>query len=271
MEQVKDKHLQPILEVLDNKNINGAKLIRKDNRVMLLIDKRKLNKVNLSIMNAMNLVYPNDIVCINNEEAPFDYEELYEQQSEKKNRKVRPYEIYEFAMTTGKQEKEYYEQYLFAGIELDSNRLEPVMQLGYFLEFINALQIQNPLEGEKIEVRKGVEIYSEEQLRRYQHYMQQGKPDFRRINLKVLYNESIQEDECKLPLKDDPYFYRIYMGYLNNESSTIPLKEVVVKLTPERLLYNVQKYIEDRKKKDINKEQIHFKADLLEEIEMIRD
>lgn len=271
MEEVVDKHLKPILEVLDSKNIDGVKLIKQSDKIMLLLDKRKLNEINLYIMNAMNLVYPNDIICINDENNPFDYEELYEMKPEKINRKVRPYDIFAFSMEEQEKPTEYFKQYLFAGIELDTTRLNPVMQLGYFLEFVNAFQEQNPLEGEKVEVKKGVEVYSEEQLRRYQHYINQGHPDKKGIVLFVAYNEDIEEkSENELKLRDDPYFYRHFMKPFRQEKSATTEK-IIVKLTPERLLNNVQGYIKSKRQNKVNKNQIDIEENLLKEIEMLRD
>ena len=78
IEGVTEKYLQPILEILDRKNIRGVRLLKQGNRVMLLIDKSQLNSMNTDILHAMNMVYPNHVVCIENIENPFDYEELYE-------------------------------------------------------------------------------------------------------------------------------------------------------------------------------------------------
>ena len=78
IEGVTEKYLQPILEVLDRKNIKGVRLLKQGNRVMLLIDKSQLNSMNTDILHAMNMVYPNHVVCIEDIENPFDYEELYE-------------------------------------------------------------------------------------------------------------------------------------------------------------------------------------------------
>ena len=268
MEQVKDKYLQPILEILDNKNISGARLIRQDNRVMLLIDKSKLSQFNLSTINVMNLVYPNQIVCINDEKAPFDYDKLYEPKPQKRNRKERPYNAFEFS-TTGKGEaSEYYEQYQFAGIELDSTRLDAISQLGFFLEFVNAFQEQNPLEVEELKKQIGVEVYTAEQLRRYEHYKKQGQTDKKRIKLWVKYNEEIEEQDTILKLKDDPYFSRICIKIFNEKKNS-EQKQVGVILSQERMLENVYKYIETKKQKRVNNNQISVNQGLLEEIETL--
>lgn len=273
MEEVQDKYLQPVLEVLDSKNIKGVKLLRQNNKIMLIFDKSKLNKTNLPIMNSMTMVYPNDIVCINDQYNPFDYDEIYKNQPTKPNIKVRPYDVYAFGEISKRNPKEYFEQYPFAGIELDTTRLDSIMQLGYFLEFVNALQEQNPLEGENKEVKKGIEVYSADQLRRYEHYTRQGQPDLRTIRLLVEYNESIKEVNTELELKNDPYFYRISMETINEERSDINIKEVEVIITPERLLNNVYQYVEQKKqeKSSENKNQIPLKPKLLEEIEHLID
>lgn len=93
-EVTREKYLQPILEVLDRKNIRGARLLKQGNQVMLLIDKSKLNSMNMKISNTMNMVYPNHVVCINNIGNPFDYEGLYEDNNSKENKKVRPYKVF---------------------------------------------------------------------------------------------------------------------------------------------------------------------------------
>ena len=178
-EVAREKYLQPILEVLDRKNIKGARLLKQDNSVMLLIDKSQLNSMNTDILNTMNMVYPNHVVCIKDAENPFDYEELYEEDiPSKRNKKVRPYQVFsEYWSTDMSSYKEYYNRYPFVGIELDTRKLDPVMQLGYFLEFVNTLQTQNPLEQEDIAIKRGVEVYSPETLRRYDEYIKQGCPD----------------------------------------------------------------------------------------------
>lgn len=114
-------------------------MLRKDNRIMLLLDKQRLSKTNLDIMNRMNLVYPNDIVCINNEDTPFDYEELY-------------------------------------------------------------------------------------------------------------------ESNDGLKLKNDPYFYRECISFLNKENLVADVKKVTVMLTPERLRNNVYQYVEDKKQGEANED-----------------
>ena len=248
MQEVQLKHLQLILEILDSKNRSGVRLVRQENKIMLILDKSKLNKINQRIINTITMVYPNNIVCINNEKSPFDYDEIYKLNKTKPNIKVRPYKVYEFTIMTDKSAIEYFEQYPFAGIELDITKLDAVMQLGYFLEFIYALQEQNPLEMQDIETKKGVEVYTPEQLRRYEHYTKQGRPDLSYIFLNVEYNEEINEFNTELELKNDPYFYRKNISFINRESPYTTRKEVTVKITPERLKNNVCKYIEDKKK-----------------------
>ena len=109
IEGVTEKYLQPILEVLDRKNIKGVRLLKQGNRVMLLIDKSQLNSMNTDILHAMNMVYPNHVVCIEDIENPFDYEELYEDIPSKRNKKVRPYQIFnEYWTTDISSYREYY-------------------------------------------------------------------------------------------------------------------------------------------------------------------
>ncbi len=119
IQSVNEKYLQPVLEVLDRKNIQGVRLIRKDNKIMLILDKQKLSSTNSDIINAMSVGYPNMIVGINDIGHPFDYAQLYETEGEKRpNRKVRPCDVYEFSMGQANRAYQYYSQYQFAGIEI---------------------------------------------------------------------------------------------------------------------------------------------------------
>lgn len=252
IEGVTEKYLQPILEVLDRKNIQGARLLKQGNKGMLLIDKSQLNSMNMKIMNTMNMVYPNHVVCINNLGNPFDYEELYEDNLSKENRKVRPYQVFERYWSTDETSyNEYYEAYSFSGIELDTRKLDPIMQLGYFLEFVNALQIQNPLEQGNIEVKKGVEVYSPEILRRYDDYIKKGCPDKQPLVIIVEYNEDIQDDKSKgLELKGDPYFNRVAIISFNVESKNRLVLNM--QLSQSRMETNVKNYIASKQKKSKN-------------------
>ena len=249
-EVAREKYLQPILEVLDRKNIKGARLLKQDNSVMLLIDKSQLNSMNTDILNTMNMVYPNHVVCIKDAENPFDYEELYEEDiPSKRNKKVRPYQVFsEYWSTDMSSYKEYYNRYPFVGIELDTRKLDPVMQLGYFLEFVNTLQTQNPLEQEDIAIKRGVEVYSPETLRRYDEYIKQGCPDKQGIRLLVKYNEAIQDDVSNgLDLKGDSYFNKVALISFNGEKGiTWVLK---MGLSPRRMEMNVDNYIASKQHK----------------------
>ena len=249
IEGVTEKYLQPILEVLDRKNIKGIRLLKQGNRVMLLIDKSQLNGMNTDILHAMNMVYPNHVVCIENPENPFDYEELYEDIPSKRNKKVRPYQIFnEYWTTDISSYREYYKRYPFAGIELDTRKLDPVMQLGYFLEFVNTLQTQNPLEQEERKIRKGVEVYSPETLTRYDEYIKQGCPDKQGISLWIIYNETIQDDVSNgLELKGDPYFNREVRMYFNAEKGLT--RKLRMGLSPKRMKMNVDNYIASKQHK----------------------
>ncbi len=249
-EVAREKYLQPILEVLDRKNIKGARLLKQDNSVMLLIDKSQLNSMNTDILNTMNMVYPNHVVCIKDAENPFDYEELYEEDiPSKRNKKVRPYQVFsEYWSTDMSSYKEYYNRYPFVGIELDTRKLDPVMQLGYFLEFVNTLQTQNPLEQEDIAIKRGVEVYSPETLRRYDEYIKQGCPDKQGIRLLVKYNEAIQDDVSNgLDLKGDPYFNKVALISFNGEKGITQILKMG--LSPRRMEMNVDNYIASKQHK----------------------
>lgn len=249
-EVAREKYLQPILEVLDRKNIKGARLLKQDNSVMLLIDKSQLNSMNTDILNTMNMVYPNHVVCIKDAENPFDYEELYEEDiPSKRNKKVRPYQVFsEYWSTDMSSYKEYYNRYPFVGIELDTRKLDPVMQLGYFLEFVNTLQTQNPLEQEDIAIKRGVEVYSPETLRRYDEYIKQGCPDKQWIRLLVKYNEAIQDDVSNgLDLKGDPYFNKVALISFNGEKGITQVLKMG--LSPRRMEMNVDNYIASKQHK----------------------
>ena len=249
-EVAREKYLQPILEVLDRKNIKGARLLKQDNSVMLLIDKSQLNSMNTDILNTMNMVYPNHVVCIKDAENPFDYEELYEEDiPSKRNKKVRPYQVFsEYWSTDMSSYKEYYNRYPFVGIELDTRKLDPVMQLGYFLEFVNTLQTQNPLEQEDIAIKRGVEVYSPETLRRYDEYIKQGCPDKQGIRLLVKYNEAIQDDVSNgLDLKGDPYFNKVALISFNGEKGITQVLKMG--LSPRRMEMNVDNYITSKQHK----------------------
>ncbi len=245
----REKYLQPILEVLDRKNIKGARLLRQGNRVMLLIDKSQLNTMNTEILNAMNMVYPNYVVCIEDNKNPFDYEELYENIPSKRNKKVMPYKVFDEQWATDLSTfREYYERYPYAGIELDIRKLGPVMQLGYFFEFVNILQTQNPLKQEEIEVKRGVEVYSLETLRRYDEYIKQGCPDEQGTELWVKYNEAIQDDVSEgLTLGRDPFFNRICLIYFNQEKEIT--RKLVMKISLDRMKQNVDNYIASKNNK----------------------
>ncbi len=257
---VEDKHLKPVLEVLDKKNIKGIRLIKQDSRIILLMDKQKLSNTNREILNRMSVTYPNFIVGINDANNPFDYGELYEEKGkERVNRKVRPFDVHEFVEIQKKQPYQYYEQYQFAGIELESSKLNSTMQLGYFLEFVNAMQEQNPLEMEGVEIKKGIECYTSEQLRRYEHYMENGQPDTKKIRLLVGYNEEIEEFTTGIELKHDPYFYRLQEGEINKKNLATDVKFIEVNLMPKKLLDNVYQYVEDKKREVDNTTKISQK------------
>lgn len=250
-EVTREKYLQPILEVLDRKNIKGARLLKQGNQVMLLIDKSKLNSMNMKILNTMNMVYPNHVVCINNIGNPFDYEGLYEDNNSKENKKVRPYKVFKKRWEENSDYLEYFKDYSYAGIVLDTNKLSQFLQLGYFLEFVNTFQTQNPLEQEEIQISKGVEVYSPETLRRYDEYIKQGCPDKQPLTILIKYNEDIQDDMSEgLNLKNDPYFNRIAIINFNGKEGVI--YDFMMKLSQSRMEANVKNYIVSKQKQHEN-------------------
>ena len=247
-EVAREKYLQPILEVLDRKNIRGARLLKQGNQVMLLIDKSKLNSMNMKISNTMNMVYPNHVVCINNIGNPFDYEGLYEDNNSKENKKARPYKVFKKRWGENSDYLEYFKDYSYAGIVLDTNKLSQFLQLGFFLEFVNTFQTQNPLEQEDIAIKRGVEVYSPDALRRYDEYIKQGCPDKQPLTILVKYNEDIQDDMSEgLKLKNDPYFNRIAIINFNGKEGVI--YDFMMKLSQSRMEANVKNYIASKQHK----------------------
>ncbi len=121
-------------------------------------------------------------------------------------------------------------------------------QKGYFLEFVNTLQTQNPLEQEERKIRKGVEVYSPETLRRYDEYIKQGCPNKQGISLWLIYNEAIQDDVSNgLELKGDPYFNREVRMYFNADKGIT--RKLRMGLSPERMKMNVDNYIASKQHK----------------------
>ena len=178
LEEVTAKHLRLLIEELTNKNITGIRFVKQGNKVMLLFDKHLLSRTNQIILNALNVTYPNIIVSINDSEQPFDYEELYEPNSEKINKKVRPYDSYYYSIQEDAPTTEYFDKFRFTGIELDTDEISSKnIQFGYFLEFINALQEQDIIQYENIE------ILDENMIQRHEHYLKNGSPDKRHIAL----------------------------------------------------------------------------------------
>ena len=125
------------------------------------------------------------------------------------------------------------------------------MQLGYFLEFVNIFQTQNPLEQEEIQIKRGVEVYSPETLRRYDEYIKQGCPDKQPLTILVEYNEDIEDDiSGGLELKGDPYFNRIAIINFNGKEGII--NDFTMKLSQNRMEENVKKYIASKQKQHEN-------------------
>lgn len=130
-QQVKDA----LIQELGLKNITGVTFAEQGKKVMLIIDKEYLSNTNKSILNAINVTYPDIIVSIKDPRKPFDYEA----------------DCYDYG---------------FIGIELDTEKIaNRVTPLGYFLEFINALQEQDVI-----------------------RYVNDEHPDTKIINIDVVYN-----------------------------------------------------------------------------------
>ena len=242
LEQITSKHPNLLIDELHDKNITGVKLIRLGNKVMLLFDKTLLSKTNQQILNAINAVYPNIIISINDSEHPFNYEELYEPDSEKPNKKVRPHVLHTYSFEHPKQDGvensagRYLDRFRFTGIELDTNVIPAKdIQFGYFLEFINALQEQDVINYEELDV------LDRDTVLRHEHYLKNGRPDTKHINLWVMYNEKLEEYSNDLRVANDPYLPQVFVVRLNEGEANH--KTVNVKLTLERIRQNVQDYL----------------------------
>lgn len=242
LEQVTSKHLKLLIDELNDKNITGVKLIRLGNKVMLLFDKTLLSRTNQQILNAINAVYPNIIISINDSEHPFDYEELYGLDSEKPNKKVRPYILQTYSFEHPNQDGiengavRYFDRFRFTGIELNTDVIQAKdIQFGYFLEFINALQEQDVIDYEELDV------LDRDTVLRHEQYLKNGRPDTRHINLWVKYNEKLEEYSNDLKVADDPYLPQVFIIRLNKGEDNP--KTVNVKLSLERIRQNVQEYL----------------------------
>ena len=210
---------------------------------MLLFDKTLLSKANQQILNALNVTYPNIIVSINDSENPFDYEGLYDPDSEKINKKVRPYASYCYSLQEQTSVAEYFDRFRFTGIELDTDEISAKnLQFGYFLEFINAFQEQDVLQYENIKA------LDENIIQRHEHYLRNGSPDKRHIALWVHYNEELIEYSNGLKVSDDPYLSKLYIAVLNKGASNV--NEQHVKLTLDKINQNVQDYLKRRLQDD---------------------
>lgn len=243
LEEVTAKHLRLLIEELADKNIIGIRFVKQGNKVMLLFDKTLLSKANQQILNALNVTYPNIIVSINDSENPFDYEGLYDPNSEKINKKVRPYDSYCYSVQEQTSVTEYFDRFKFTGIELDTDEISAKnIQFGYFLEFINAFQEQDVMQYQNIEV------LDENIIQRHEHYLRNGSPDKRHIALWVHYNEELIEYSNGLKVSDDPYLSKLYIAVLNKGASTV--NEQHVKLTLDKINQNVQDYLKRRLQDD---------------------
>jgi len=236
IEEVLSKHFQLLIKELDDKNITGVRFVKKEDRIMLLFDKTLLSKTNQQILNAINVVYPNIIVSINDSENPFDYEELYRQDSEKPNKKVRPSKLEQETYVQKGNTAEYFERFRFAGIELNINEItQKNIQFGYFLEFINVLQEQDVIDYEKLE------ILDEKISQRHEHYLKNGAPDKRHISLWVTYGEELFEFSNGLRVGNDPYLSKMYIKILNKNDDEPSLQ--FVKLELKRINQNIKDYL----------------------------
>lgn len=243
LEEITAKHLKLLIEELADKNITGSSFIRQGNKVMLLFDKTLLSKTNQQILNALNVTYPNIIVSINDSEKPFDYEGLYEPDSEKINKKVRPYNSYMYSIQEQTSTTEYFDRFKFAGIELNTDEISAKnIQFGYFLEFINAFQEQDVIQYENMKV------LDKNIIQRHEHYLRNGRPDKRHIALWVHYNEELIEYSNGLKVSDDPYLSKLYIAVLNKGASSV--NEQHVKLTLDRINQNVQDYLKRKLQND---------------------
>lgn len=242
LKEVNERYFEALIKELDDKNIRGVRFVKRDNKLMLLIEKKFLSRVNQHIINAINISYPSIIVSINDSKNPFDYEELYGFASEKKNKKVRP-NCVSIDSVNYNRRTEYFDKFQFTGIELDINEIPDIeYQFGYFLEFINALQ------GQDVIGYEDMKIVNEDSIRRHERYINNGEPDKRKIVLTVVYNEELNEYSNGLKVSEDPYLPKIYVIVLNKEATN--RKEIYVKLSLERIEENVKNYIERRKKED---------------------
>ncbi len=244
-EKVTEKHLNILIEELSDKNITGIRLIKQDDKIMLLLDKSLLSKTNEEILNALNATYPNIIVDINDISNPFDYEELYETDPDPKkvNMKVRPFLLYLYSVQQEISMTEYFNRFKYAGIEINIKQI-PVkwMQLGYFLEFINAFQEQDVNYEQE-------EVLDEETIKRHEHYLRNGSPDKRHISLLVSYNEELLEYSNGLKVSDDPYLSKLFITVLNSGASSV--NSYTINLCLENINKNVQDYL-NRKFQDNN-------------------
>lgn len=243
LEETTAKHLRLLIEELADKNITGIRFLKQGNKVMLLFDKMLLSKTNQQILNALNVTYPNIIVSINDSENPFDYEGLYEPDSEKINKKVRPYNSYCYSVQEQANVTEYFDRFRFTGIELDTDEISSKnIQFGYFLEFINAFQEQDVMQYENMKV------LDKNIIQRHEHYLRNGSPDKSHIALWVHYNEELIEYSNGLRVSEDPYLSKIFITVLNKGASSV--NEQHVKLTLDRINQNVQDYLKRRLQDD---------------------
>lgn len=237
------KHLNLLIEELKNINITGVTFVRQENKVMLIFDKTFLSRTNQQILNAINVVYPNIIVSINDSTNPFDYDNLYGSTTDKMNKKVRPYVPYSFSVQNQSSAAEYFDKFRFTGIELNTDEISARdTQFGYFLEFTNALQEQDVIQYEE------TDILDAETIHRHEHYLKNGCPDKKTIALCISYNEELTEISNGLKISEDPYLSKTYIAVLNKEASHV--NEQHIKLTLERINQNIQDYLRKKLQED---------------------
>lgn len=247
LEQVIPQHLTLLIDELAGKNITGVKLKKQGNRVILLFDKSFLSRTNQTILNTINAVYPNIVISINDPNNPFDYEELYGLDSEKVNKKIRPYTVWNYRMEKpGNTADGYFQRFGFAGIELDTSLIsDKKIQFGFFLEFINAFQVQDVIGYEDLDVLDA------DILRYHQCYIDSRSSDTTsNIEVWVKYNEELVEVSAGLVIAGDPYLPKLCIADINAGIGEI--YRVYVELAPQRIFQNFEDYM-SRKSKGMNK------------------
>lgn len=265
LEEITAKHLRLILEELSDKNITGARFVKQKNKIMLLFDKTLLSRTNQQILNAINTVYPNTVVSINDIENPFDYKGLYDLDSEKPNKKVRPCTSYLYSIESQNNIIDYFDRFRFTGIELDTEAI-PIKntQFGFLLEFINALQEQDIIQYENSDV------LDENAIKHQEHYIKNGRPDKNHLDLWIHYNEELIEYSNGLKISNDPYLSRDCRIILNKGVGKI--NTPYINITLERINQNVQNYLKRKfQDNEENQRQKHIITNTKNSLPLIED